>query len=166
MRTLVLLVALSPAVWAVSVEEAYRAIPHRQTVFQPAAAQMPASERVYLAAFFQAVDQAIVAKVASRRGATVQQAYAPVKQAWSALRPPTAVLQAAQDKVKDAIADQYAFLQELERKQTGWDMNHAKVRSASSKLQAAYGELMRLYPGETASNKQAFFDYLCALDFI
>jgi len=25
---------------------------------------------------------------------------------------------------------------------------------------------MRLYPGEGAVNKQAFFDYRCALDFI
>lgn len=147
-------------------EEAYRSIPHRQTVFQPAAAQMAAPERAYLAAFFQAVDQAIVAKVNSRRGSTVQQSYAPVQQMWAALRPPTAALQAAQDKVKSAIADQQAFLLELERQQTGWNMNHAKVRSASSKLQAAYADLMRLYPGETATNKQAFFDYLCALDFI
>ncbi len=168
MRLLFLLMLAWTATAAspVSVEEAYRAIPHRQTMFQPAAAQMPAAERAYLTALFQAVDQAIVAKVNSRRGFTVQHSYAPVKQVWAALRPPTAELQAAQDRVKAAIVDQIAFLVELERKQTGWDMNHAKVRSASGKLQAAYADLMRLYPGEAATNKQAFFDYLCALDFI
>ena len=45
-------------------------------------------------------------------------------------------------------------------------MNHYKVRSSSANLQGAYSDLMRLYSSENATNKQAFFDYLCALDFI
>jgi hypothetical protein len=147
------------------VEEAYRLVPHRQTVFQPAAARMPVSERAYLVAFFDAIDQAIVAKVSARRGATVAQAYAPVWEAWERLNPP-ASLRATQDKVKSAIVDQQAFLLEIEKRQSGWNMSHPKVRSSSAALQAAYGDLMRTYPGEDAINKQAFFDYLCALDFI
>lgn len=62
--------------------------------------------------------------------------------------------------------DQQAFLLELERKQTDWNMDHPKVRSASGKLLGAYGNLMRMYPNEDGTNRQAFFDYLCALDFI
>jgi hypothetical protein len=147
------------------VEEAYRLIPHRQTVFQSASARMPASERVYLAAFFSAVDQAIVAKVSARRGATVAQAYAPVWKAWAQLNPPDS-LKATQDKVKAAILDQQAFLLELEKHQSTWNMSHPKVRSSSANLHAAYYDLMRIYPGENAVNQQAFFDYLCALDFI
>lgn len=42
---------------------------------------MAATERAYLAAFFRAIDQAIVAKVSSRRNSTVAQAYAPFT-AW------------------------------------------------------------------------------------
>jgi hypothetical protein len=45
-------------------------------------------------------------------------------------------------------------------------MSHSKVRSSSANLQGAYGDLMRLFPSENATNKQAFYDYLCALDFI
>lgn len=166
-KMLCIFLALSGAgsVLAVSVDEAYRLIPHRQTVFQAASAQMPAAESAYLVAFFSVIDQAIVAKVSSSRGSTVAQAYAPVWTAWARLRPPSA-LKATQERVKAAIEEQQAFLLEVERKQTGWNMSHPRVRSASAKLQAAYGDLMRIYGNENASNKQAFFDYLCALDFI
>jgi hypothetical protein len=150
---------------ALSVEEAYRLIPHQRTVFQAASARMPASERAYLVVFFNAIDAAIVAKVSARRGAPVAEAYAPVWRAWEELNPPTP-LKAIQDTVKQAIVDQQAFLLEVEKKQSSWNMSHSKVRSFSANLQRAYGGLLRLYPGENAVNKQAFFDYLCALDFL
>ena len=153
------------AAFAVSVDEAYRLIPHRRTEFQAASARMAAAERAYLAAFFNAIDQAIVAKVSAHRDSTVAQAYAPVWKAWAELNPPAA-LKVTQDKVKAAIVDQQAFMLEIEKKQTTWNMSHPKVRSASGNLQGAYGDLMRIYPNESATNKQAFFDYLCALDFI
>ena len=166
-KLLCVFLALSGAgsISAVSVDEAYRLIPHRQTIFQSASAQMPGAESAYLASFFQAIDQAIVAKVSSSRGSPVAQTYAPVWTAWAQLRPPSA-LKATQERVKAAIEEQQAFLLEVERKQTGWNMGHPRVRAASAKLQAAYGELLRLYGNENANNKQAFFDYLCALDFI
>ncbi len=167
MRTIVLtaLMGIAAPVFALSVEEAYRLIPHQQTVFQPTSARMATPERTYLIAFFGAIDQAIVAKVSSRMNTSVAHAYAPVWQAWGELNPPAA-LKATQDRVKAAIVDQQAFLLEMERNQTNWNMNHPKVRSASGNLQRAYGDLMRIYPNENATNKQAFFDYLCALDFI
>ena len=167
MRTIVLvgLIGIATSAFAVSVEEAYRLIPHQRTVFQSASARMPASEQAYLVAFFSAIDQAIVAKVSARRGATVAQAYAPVWNAWEKLNPPTA-FKATQEKVKAAITDQQAFLLEIEKKQSSWNMSHSKVRSSSANLQRAYGDLTRIYASENATNKQAFFDYLCALDFI
>ena len=150
----------------VSVNEAYRLIPHRQTVFQASSARMPAADRDYLVTLFSAIDQAIVAKVSARRGSTVAQAYAPVWKAWGELRPPSAELKATQDRVKAAIQDQQAFLLEVENKRTGWDIGHPKVRSASGHLIGAYNDLMRRYPNENALNQQAFYDYLCALDFV
>lgn len=159
------LVGIAAPTFALSVEEAYRLIPHRRTGFQATSARMAGPDRAYLEAFFAAIDQAIVAKVSSSTKTPVAQAYAPVWKAWDELRP-SAAFKSTQDKVKAAIVDQQSFLLELERNQTGWNMNHPKVRSASSKLQAAYGDLIRMYPTEDATNKQAFFDYLCALDFI
>ena len=162
---MVVLIGMATSAFALSVEEAYRLIPHQRTVFQPASARMTASERAYLAAFFNAIEQAIIAKVSARRDATVAEAYAPVWRTWEELNPPTS-LKAAQDKVKVAIIDQQAFLLEIEKKQSSWNLSHPKVRSSSANLQGAYRDLMRLYPGEGAVNRQAFFDYLCALDFI
>ena len=167
MRTLVLvgLMGIANSAIAVSVEEAYRLIPHQRTIFQSASARMPTAERAYLVAFFSAIDQAIVAKVSARRETTVAEAYGPVWRAWEQLNPPTA-LKATQDKVKAAIMDQQAFLLEITNKQSSWNMSHRKIRSSSANLREAYGDLMRIYPSENATNKQAFFDYLCALDFV
>jgi hypothetical protein len=167
MRTIffIALMGIAAPTFAVSVEEAYRLIPHRRTAFQVTSARMAAPDRAYLEAFFKAIDQAIVAKVSARKKTPVAEAYAPVWRAWKELNPPAAFA-ATQDKVRAAIVDQQAFLLAMERNQTGWDMNHPKVRSASGKLQGAYGDLMRMYPNEDGTNKRAFFDYLCALDFI
>jgi hypothetical protein len=43
---------------------------------------------------------------------------------------------------------------------------HPLVASSSGKLHRAYGDLLALFPQEDAHNKAAFFDYLCAMDFI
>ena len=40
------------------------------------------------------------------------------------------------------------------------------VHRASALLHQAYAELMQLYPGEATHNRDAFYDYLCALDFL
>ena len=132
----VALLGIAAPAFSVSVEEAYSLIPHRRTPFQISSARMAAPDRLYLEAFFKAIDQAIVAKVSSRRNIPVAQAYAPVWSAWEELRPPAA-LKATQDQVKAAIVDQQAFLLEVERNQSRWNMTDARVRSASSKLQEA-----------------------------
>ncbi len=71
--------------------------------------------------------------------------------------------------VVSAIEDQQAFLAIWKSKGFGSKVNlsrHPKVRSASRKLQGAYKILINIYPNEDQHNKQSFFDYLCALDFI
>jgi hypothetical protein len=40
------------------------------------------------------------------------------------------------------------------------------IQQSHRTLIQAYNTLMRLYPDETPHNRQAFYDYLCALDFI
>ncbi|MCM8811502.1 MAG: hypothetical protein NC910_00430 [Candidatus Omnitrophica bacterium] len=53
-----------------------------------------------------------------------------------------------------------------------WEQPHAELalsdhplaRTSSRTIRRAYEELLRLYPGEEARNKQAFYDYLSALD--
>ncbi len=75
--------------------------------------------------------------------------------------------------VNEAIEEQRAFLHEW-RQSLGAGADHVVptiaqhplVQSASQKLQQAYQDLMRLFPQEGPHNKDAFFDYLCALDFL
>ncbi len=70
--------------------------------------------------------------------------------------------------VIEAIEHQRNFLEEWQ-KDPKKKRNFAadpKVRSANKKLIHAYQKLMALYSNERPHNKQAFFDYLCALDFI
>ena len=71
--------------------------------------------------------------------------------------------------VMQAVQEQRKFLLHWYRNQ--WDSSlriaqEPLVQSSSHKLRAAYVALMRLYAGESETNRHAFFDYLCALDFI
>ena len=163
------------SVSSTTVEDAYRAIPHRRTVFDESAARMSAEEKRFLSALFHLVDEAIVARVRrtqwivsnGKKGSATSR-HAVVLATLGELSVPRP-LESVHRLVVQAIKEQQAFLDEagkempLSKQQIH---RHAKVRSASSKLHQAYGELLRRFPREGAQNKQAFFDYLCALDFI
>lgn len=160
---------------SMSVEEAYGAIPHRRTVFDESAARMSAKENRFLSAFFRLVDEAIVARVQrtqwitsnGKKGSATSR-HAEVLAALGKLSVPRP-LEATHRLVVEAIEEQRGFLDEVSvkmpvsRKRIG---RHPKVRASSQKLRRAYGQLMKRFPDECTRNKQAFFDYLCALDFI
>ena len=141
-------VLLVRAAAAMSVDEAYASIPHRRTVFDRRAALMPADEADGLVRLFALVDRAIVARV--------------TKSGYDALLadlrglalPPK--LQPVHRFVVDAVVAERAYL----------EGEAAAVHRASARLHEAYAALMRLYPEEGPQNRDAFFDYLCALDFL
>ncbi|MFQ5960640.1 MAG: hypothetical protein ACE5MG_04530 [Candidatus Methylomirabilales bacterium] len=162
-----------PASAEMSVEEAYRAIPHRRTVFDLDAAKMSREEQAYLQELFSIVDLAIVERVEmlmwlwsrGERGELAQDYDDILSQLSDLTIPPQ--LQNVHQLVVEAIEEQRAALQEWQG--TGVPANlprHPLVTSSSRKLRRAYGELLRLFPREGRHNKAAFFDYLCALDFI
>jgi hypothetical protein len=69
--------------------------------------------------------------------------------------------------VVEALVDQRSYFDEAaSRQSTAGLAQNARVQRASQKLKSAYSILMRLYTEESKSNKNAFFDHLCALDFI
>ena len=158
-------------VWSMSVEEAYRAIPHQRTIFDSSRSNIDLVERHYLTTFFALIDRAVVARVESVRDIRAgrepdMMAYKSILSDLDALSVP-ARLRQAQSFVRNAISDQRQALQR-------WSANPSllshiatdpSVASASNNLHRAYSELMRLYPSEPKMNKQAFFDYLCALDY-
>src|SRR4029077_18316836 len=74
---------------AMSVEEAYRAIPHGRTVFFPQDAKMSPAEIDYLQKLFDWIDQGIVAKVTAMRNTPADKAYANVWSIQKTLNPPS-----------------------------------------------------------------------------
>ena len=142
------LILAAHAAAAMSVDEAYASIPHRRTVFDRRAALMPADEADGLVRLFALVDRAIVARV-------TKTGYEPLLAELRALALP-ARLQPVQRLVVEAVVAERAYL----------DGEASAVHTASARLHEAYGQLMRLYPEEGAQNRDAFFDYLCALDFL
>jgi hypothetical protein len=141
-----LLVARSAV--AMSVDDAYAAIPHRRTVFDRRAATMSAEEADGLERLFGLVDRAIVARVtkAGHDGVLAE---------LRSLDLPKR-LGRVQSLVTDAVVAERAYL-------AG---EQSAIHTASARLHEAYAELMRLFPGEGAHNRDAFYDYLCALDFL
>lgn len=144
---LVLLAARTGA--TMSVDEAYAAIPHRRTVFDQRAARMSSEESDGLAKLFALVDRAIVARM-------TKAGHDAVLADLRALELPK-TLRGVQALVIDAVRAERAYLV---------DGDQGGVQRASAQLHAAYAELMRLFPEEAANNRDAFFDYLCALDFL
>jgi hypothetical protein len=156
-----------------AVERAYRAIPHRRTVFNADAATMSADERDYLQQLFALVDLGIVERVEtlgwlrSRDGSGPSvESYDQVVSRLGALTVP-ARLASVHRLVSEAMVEQRGALAEWRKTTVPANLPaHPLVVSSSGKLRQAYGELLALFPRENEHNKAAFFDYLCAMDFI
>jgi hypothetical protein len=146
--TFLVLMLLARSAAAMSVEDAYAAIPHRRTVFDRSAATMGAQEAAGLEQLFALVDHAIVAKMTK---AGHERVLADLR----ALDLPSR-LHHVQELVIAAVVAERAYL----------DGEQAAIHKASGLLHQAYAELMQLYPGEAPHNRDAFYDYLCALDFL
>ena len=170
---------------AMSVEEAYRAIPHRYTPFESKSVKMSPKEAAALQEFFRLLNLAIIDRVQAqawfqsngKRGVAfpdyLRSTDGLVGQ-LEALALPESLKPAHRDVI-DAVKDQRAYFEEWHRTvrrgepfryPPGASPHHPRVLSSSQKLQQAYGQLIQLYPQETERTKQAFFDHLCALDFI
>ncbi len=52
------------------------------------------------------------------------------------------------------------------KKATAFNSGDSLVQEASKGLREAHSDLMRLFSNESEHNKTAFFDHLCALDFL
>jgi hypothetical protein len=158
--------AQAQAASPMTVEEAYRAIPHKRTVFDVRNAKMNSAEAEYLQRLFLWVDRAIVAKVTATIGTSADQAYAAVWSMQSTLTPPGR-FKSLQATVADSIRHEYEYLKQREAANIKtFNAANPHVQAASQGAQQAYRTLMSWYPSETDHNKQAFYDYLCALDFL
>jgi hypothetical protein len=170
---------------AISVEDAYRAIPHRYTPFESRSVKMSPKEAAVLQEFFRILNLAIVERVQAqawfqsngKRGVAfssyLRSTDGLILQLEALTIPES--LKAMHRDVIDALKDQRAYFEEWQqavrkgesfRYPPGASPHHPRVLRSSQKLQQAYGRLIQLYPQEAERTKQAFFDHLCALDFI
>ena len=175
---IVLLAALPFMASALTVEQAYAAIPHQRTVFDASGSRLAKGQVDALDQLFTLSDRGTVLRVdgldvlkrgdAARLRATVRD-YAALLDALRQLRP-TPQTRAATDLVTQAVQQHLSFFETKLAAGTvasRWDaVFTADVHQSSQKLRQAYSLLMAAFPDETPRNRQAFFDYLCALDFL
>lgn len=172
-----------PDLFALSVDEAYKAIPHRQTTFDRSTSKVSARDSIYLRKMFAITDQAMAARVEQfstlyyfkGHGDTGISLYNEtidkLIQQLEALNPP--ILKKHHQLILESIQEQQRFLNEWANASDSKKESikntltrHPLVQSSHHKLFAAYNELMGLFSQENKHNKQAFFDHLCALDFL
>ena len=171
--------------YAISVQEAYRAIPHRYTPFESTRVKMGPQDAAVLEEFFRLLNLAIVERVQAqawfqsngKRGVAFPNYQRNTDRLIVQLETSTIpeALKAMHCDVIDALKDQRAYFEEWQqavrrgepfRYPPGSSPHHPRILSSSQKFRQAYGRLIHLYPQETERTKQAFFDHLCALDFI
>jgi len=165
---------------ALSVAEAYAAIPHRRTSMDFSVSKVPEPDQGYLDIAFHLIDEAIRLRVAAYQSFSVSEGgdsrfISEMDRMIDFLRnlePPSRLANYHQLLIQ-ALTDQKAFFMEWQSQGRQFQYgtpdrlsSHPRVQSASSALKQAYEILMKEYPGESSNNQDAFFDYHCALDFL
>jgi hypothetical protein len=161
-----------------SVDQAYAAIPHRRTAWTESQTTVPADERAYLRTVFGVIDEAIAVRVAGLQNFSQRRFdFIDVDGQFDRLisftrsMPVPARLSAYHCQILAALSSDRQFFAEWKvqgaafpyAQQLAADGN---VQAASAAAHGAYSELMSKYPAESQQNKDAFFDYHCALDFL
>lgn len=167
-RLLILLLLLSP-VAADEISKAYGAIPHRYTPFVATQAKMSGAEKLYLKRTFALVNEAIVLKVEAMRTRDFAKYQSRTSSLLGRLNniKPVSGMKSYQNLIREAIQDQRAYFKVWAKNpKAPFDVSNPNVGQASRKLQAAYGILNSRFPGQPPTVRNAFFDHLCALDFI
>lgn len=163
---------------AMSPEEAYAAIPHQRTTFDPKASKLSSSHVDSLQRLFALSDQGVVLRVEGMRAQRSRNA-AELKRVLQAYDALIENLQAqklspevvpVRDLVVKALSDQKRYLAskpEGGMQFVGRELAMSPdVTQASGNLHRAYDTLLKAFPGEPARNKSSFYDYLCALDYL
>jgi hypothetical protein len=166
----ILLLFLSGNVSALEIDKAYRLIPHKQTAFKLQQSKIPRAEAQSLALLLSLAEQAMVERVDALVNGPEKSGYLSqiddISWQLGHLQIP-ARIDPAREHILAAVQQHRAYFElynangdksESARKQL--------IQSSHRHLISAYNLLMQAYPQETKHNKQAFFDYLCALDFI
>jgi hypothetical protein len=161
-----------------SVDQAYAAIPHRRTAWTESQTTVPADERAYLRTIFTVVDEAIAVRIAGLQNFS-QQRFDSIDVdgqfdrliSFTRSMSVPARLSAYHRQILAAFSSDRQFFAEWKVQAANFPYAqqiaaNGHVQAASAAARAAYSELMSKYPAESQQNKDAFFDYHCALDFL
>lgn len=159
-----------------TVEEAYRQIPHAQTTYLSSKSNLDKALNTDLERMFALVDQGVVARFESYRNLyNSKSAQSGIKSYKKVIADLTELkvaksLHTIKKTIIDSMTTQVLYLEEWSRNQenknTPFNPGHPQVQKSSNSLRAAYARLTSLFPKESEHNRKAFFDHLCALDFI
>lgn len=141
---------------------AYKAIPHRRTIYERAESPLDKNVSRYLEAVFSLTDRALVLRMNLLGGSDSVNAYQPILADLQKIKVPKEAREVHELIILAVMEQQKVFIS-----QEAGDMQHKKAFTNSShgKLGKSYSMLMKTFP-ESQHNQQAFFDYLCALDFM
>lgn len=170
----ILFAVIAPQAWAMSLADAYASIPHRRTPYSVASSGATRPQAEALARLFELSDQAMVLRV---RGlaALHSRDLASLRDVLQDYRGPLDILQKApvppemqqvQSLVLLAVRQHKIFFESKLAAGVSDAVFTPVVYQASGNLRRAYSLLMEAFPKESPRNRQAFFDHLCALDFI
>ena len=175
------LLVVSQVVHSMSIEEAYRAIPHKNTLFLTDHSKLDFLTRMSLQKYFDLVNQAVVQRVQTlqwfasngKQGEDYKVYHKEIETVLTALRriKPPKDMKKPIGLAISAIQDQSAYFAQWSKKRDqgerfSFNSRDRLVQSSHRKLISAYNHLMSAYSFEASHNKSAFFDHLCALDFI
>jgi hypothetical protein len=171
--------------WGMTIDEAYQSIPHKRMPYSTQESALSLPEREFLSRFFTLSDQALVERVTAlaafragdrRRFTTYEANISRILAELRSLQEPmsargfvTMLSEAIQQqrlffqKWNTALAEQRPFAFPIGTAISGIDPN---VSKASSELRRLYADLMARYGAERAQNREAFYQHLCALDFL
>lgn len=165
---------LEPIHQLMNVAQAYRAIPHNQETFRSRRSVIKRAEAEYLEQAFSLVDLAVVERITLLRAAQHQgdrplrlNNYEQILKRFMAISVPPS-LEYFHQQVAAAIMEEHDYYETIQDQPSVRTVNrwHPLIRRPHRRLWASYQFLVSQYPQESRSNQQAFFEHLCALDFI
>lgn len=190
MKTLLIAIVLvaSSAVslsWGMTIDEAYQSIPHKRTPYNTQESTLSFPEREFLSRFFTLSDQALVERVTTltafragdrRRFITYEANVSRILAELRSLPEPTSA-RGFVTMLSEAIQQQRLFFQKWDTalaeqrpfafpKGTAISGIDPNVSKASAELRRLYADLMARYGAEHVQNREAFYQHLCALDFL
>ena len=158
-------------------EQAYAKGNHRRTVLDLCDSKLNPDVRRYVEEMFACIDEAIALRItalddffAGRRDIEwYSKAHKQLETFIRSKTPPPSLL-GYHDKLLEALGAQHEFFVEWAKKGAPFTrkdvFSHPAVSRCSQALHAAYAIIQREIAPQAANQRQAFYDYHCALDFL